>query len=76
MTLETLTQSEKILMVLQAAKGEWVSGRHFLHNMYLSQYHARIFDLERKGYKIQHSDFTDEYGFRSYRLIEEQPKLL
>lgn len=72
-----MTQSERVLKALQDAQGEWVSGTHFLRNLYLSQYHARIFELQRKGYRIEASDFTDEHGFKSYRLpVELQPTLI
>ena len=67
------TQADRILDYLEAHRGEWVSGSYFLRNMYLSQYHARIFDLERQGIKIEHSDFKDEYGFVSYRLPLLEP---
>lgn len=72
------TQAQKILEVLQKANGAWVKGTHFLREMYLSQYHARIFDLQKKGYEIESSDFTDEWNFKSYRLISEpkQEKLI
>ena len=62
------TQTNKILQVLTDAQGDWVNGRKFLHEMYISQYHARIKELEAKGYEIDHSSFKDEYGFSSYRL--------
>lgn len=61
-------QKERVLEVLQKAKGEWVSGQYFLHTMMLSQYHARIWELQKMGYPIEASSFTDEYGFKSYRL--------
>jgi len=71
-----MTQQEKVLKALEDAKGAWVSGRYFLRELYLSQYHARIFELQDKGHKIEASEFTDEHGFKSYRLIvEEQPPL-
>ena len=63
-----MTQAEKILQALDAANGEWVSGQYFLRTLYLSQYHARIFDLQRKGHQIEASPFTDQHGFKSYRL--------
>jgi hypothetical protein len=70
-----MTQAEKILEKLLASQGEWVNGQVFLHEMYLSQYHARIFDLQKKGHKVEASDFTDQYGFKSYRIIPEQVAL-
>lgn len=71
-----MTQCEKVLDALSAHSGEWISGQYFLRNLYLSQYHARIFELQRKGYKIEASDETDDYGFKSYRLLKEEPQQL
>lgn len=71
-----MTQQEKVLDALEAKKGEWISGQFFLRNLYLSQYHARIFELQRKGYKIEASTETDPYGFKSYRLLKEEPEQL
>ncbi len=65
------TQCEKVLKVLENADGGWVSGTYFLRELYLSQYHARIHELQNKGYKIEASDFTDEHGFKSYRLVKD-----
>lgn len=65
------TQAGRILEVLRGAKGEWVNGRVFIQDMMISQAHARIFELERRGHRIEASPFKDEFGFRSYRLVEE-----
>lgn len=62
------TQCQKVLDALEKANGEWVSGTYFLRTLYLSQYHARIFELQQKGYPIEASDFTDDYGYKSYKL--------
>jgi hypothetical protein len=67
---ENKTQEEKVLDVLIAANCEWVNGRRFLRELYLSQYHARIFGLQKKGHVIEASPFKDEFGFKSYRLIK------
>lgn len=67
--IEKPTQCQKVLKVLEDANGEWVSGRYFLHTMYLSQYHARIWELQKKGYRIEASKETDGLGFKSYRLL-------
>lgn len=70
-----MTQNERILKVLEDAKGGWVNGRYFLREMFLSQYHARISELRKHpdayGYwgKIETSKFKDEFGFVSYRLV-------
>jgi hypothetical protein len=77
-----LTQEQKVLEVLQSANGEYVNGQFFLREMYLSQYHRAIFNLQnnkkRYGYSgtIEASDFTDRYNFKSYRLVREQGNLL
>lgn len=59
-----------MLKALREANGEWVNGQYFLRTMFLSQYHARIHGLQGKGYEIEASEFTDEHGFKSYRLVE------
>jgi hypothetical protein len=62
------TQHHKVLMALLRANGAWLSGTYFLRNLYISQYHARIFALENKyHWKIEHSNEKDEYGFVLYR---------
>lgn len=70
--METLqkkpTQCEKVLSVLEKANGEWVNGRYFLRELYLSQYHARIWELMQQGFDVEASEFKDEHGFKSYRL--------
>ena len=67
--LQKPTQGEKILAVLEKNFGEWISGEYFLREMYLSQYHARIWDLQQKGHNIEASDFKSAHGFKSYRLV-------
>jgi hypothetical protein len=62
------TQEEKVLDALEAANGAWVDGEYFLRGLYLSQYHARIHALQKKGHNIEASDFVNEHGFKSYRL--------
>lgn len=66
------TQEAKVLEVLEENLGEWVDGEYFLRSLYLSQYHARIHGLQRKGYRIEPSDFTNEHGFKSYRLLPKE----
>lgn len=63
------TQCQRVLEVLQKADGGWVNGQKFLREMMLSQYHARIKELQEDGYEIEGSPFTDEFGFKSYRLL-------
>jgi len=75
------TQAEKVLRVLEDAKGDWVSGRYFLQSMLLSQYHARIFELQndRERYEyngsIEASEWKDEYGYKAYRLAKTAKQL-
>ena len=61
------TQEQRILERLE--KGGWVSGNVFLREMYISQFHARIFSLQAKGYKIEASEDTDKFGFKLYKLM-------
>ncbi len=72
------TQEDKIHEALLSAKGSWINGQYFLREMYISQYHRAIHNLEKRGVKIEHSPFKDEYGFVSYRILEEltQPSLV
>jgi hypothetical protein len=74
-----LTQEQRIHQVLLEARGSWVSGRYFLHQMMLSQYHRAIHTLEKKlkaqGVEIEHSKFTDEWGFKSYRIVQKDTQL-
>lgn len=68
------TQATRILAVLQHAKGKWVNGRKFVQEMLITQFHSRIFELERQGYRIEHSEFRDAHGFVSYRLLSTPKK--
>lgn len=65
------TQPGIVLNDLIQAGGNWVSGRVFLRERYISQFHRAIHDLENKfGWKgrIEHSGAPDEYGFIQYRI--------
>ena len=70
--IEKPTQCQKVLEALEKEIGQWVSGRYFLHTLYLSQFHARIFELQEQGYNIESSKEVDEYGFKSYRLLPKE----
>lgn len=63
------SQEQKILNVLKEAQGNWVSGQKFLNEMLISQYHARIFNLQKKGYLIEGSEKFNDQNFKSYRLL-------
>jgi len=69
--MKKIKQADKILAYLLRHKNEWVNGRYFNNTMMISQYHARIFELQEQKYKIVPSPFTDKYGFKSYMLIEK-----
>lgn len=71
------TQPDKVLQALLNAKGEWVNGQYFCRGLWLTQFHAVIFVLEnRYGWEIEHSAFTDDFGFKSYRILGWQTQLL
>ena len=61
-------QATKILYKLVRNKGKYVNGRIFLHTMMISQYHARIYELQAQGHKIKASSFRDKFNFKSYML--------
>lgn len=68
-----LTQTQIVLKVLLDADGEWVNGQFFLRELFLSQFHARLWELENKeGYNIVTSDFVDPFGFKSYKLAKNE----
>ena len=68
------TQERKVLEALQEAGGGWVNGQYFLRDLFLSQYHRAIWNLQNKKERyryegqIEASNFTDEFGFKSYRI--------
>lgn len=72
------TQAGKILKVLLDAKGEWINFQYFVRTLYMTQAHAIIWKLENQyHWKIEHSEFSDEYGFKSYRIsVDKQPELI
>lgn len=75
------TQEVRVLEALKGAAGQWVNGQYFLRTMFLSQYHRAIWNLQhrkaRYGYEgnIEASEFKDEFGFKSYRLVNEARQL-
>lgn len=68
------SQEERVLAALQRAGGAWMNGQYFLREMMLSQYHRAIHNLQKKRDRyryegvIEASTFTDQHGFKSYRL--------
>lgn len=79
MNIPNETQEGKVLKVLMDNEGQWVNGQHFCRTMMITQYHRAIHNLENNskwinkylGYKIEHSDFVDEFGFKSFRIIKK-----
>jgi hypothetical protein len=71
------TQKRRIYDALIAAQGEWINGRYFLRELYLSQYHRAIWELENAPHfiKVEHSPFVDEFGFKSFRIVQETKTL-
>jgi len=67
------SQKEEILYRLLRGKenninGGWVDGQtEFLHNMYISQYHARIWELEKEGYLIE-SRVVGWHNWKEYKI--------
>jgi len=78
------TQEGRVLQVLREKQGGWVNKQFFIRDMFLTQAGRAIHTLENnpewrkeyQGYKIEHSDFTDEHGFKSYRLIKEKGQVV
>jgi len=72
-----ITQEERVLDALRQAAGNWVNGQYFLRELFLSQYHRAIWNLQNRrdryeyAGRIEASDFTDEFKFKSYRLVSE-----
>lgn len=64
------TQEWKVLRLLLDADGQWVNKQRFIRDLYLTQAGRAIWNLEnRYHWPIEHSTFTDEHGFKSYRIV-------
>ena len=70
--MEKPTQANRILEVLKKNLNQWINGRYFCHTMRISQFHTRIFELQKRGEKIDSSNFKDEFGFKSYRVLGDK----
>lgn len=67
------TQEDRVLQVLLKANGTWVNKQYFVRDLYLTQAGRAIHNLENRfGWKIEHSDFTDQFGFKSYRIVQDK----
>lgn len=63
------TQERMVLDALLEAHGNWVNKQLFIRSMYLTQSGRAIHNLENRfHWNIEHSTFTDEHGFKSYRI--------
>ena len=75
---ERPTQEQRVHAELLKANGTWLSTRYFIHELFLTQVHRAIHNLEhRDGIVIEHSSFKDEHGFLSYRIApagQEEPQ--
>lgn len=70
------TQYRKVLDALIEAEGDWVNKQVFCRGMWLTQAGYVIHTLEnRYHWPIEHSTFTDDFGFKSYRL-PKQPLII
>jgi hypothetical protein len=71
------SQGQRILEVLESAKGGWVPAVYFIREMWLTQASARITELKHKGHNIQSTDDVgeprDSNNFVSYRIPVEAP---
>ena len=65
------SQRQRILNELIEANGDWVSTNYFKTVMHLYECNARLSELKNRGNNIETSKFTDDYGFRSHRLVAE-----
>jgi hypothetical protein len=69
------TQKERMLDIFQS--GDWIDGMSFLSlDRPITQYHARMFELEQQGHKFQ-DRLVKGKTWKEYRIIKErQPQLL
>ncbi len=67
--IEKPTQEQRILKILTDANGQYVDGMKFLHlDKPITQYHARIWGLQQKGYEIE-GRLVKGKNWKEYRLI-------
>ncbi len=66
------TQEWRVLQKLLDADGGWINKQVFVRDMYLTQAGRAIFNLQNRfHWKVEASTFTDEFGFKSYRIVQE-----
>lgn len=67
------TQEYRVLKRLLEADGDWLHGDSvFLGEMRLRQWHRAIFNLQNRfHWNVEVSPFSDEFKFKSYRILQE-----
>ena len=74
MYLEKPNQEQRILHILN--ENDWVDGMYFLNlDSPITQYHARIWSLQKKGYNIE-GRFVKDRNWKEYKLIKPCQSLL
>lgn len=69
---ENITQEDRILTILKDAKGGYVDGMSFLRlKSPITQYHARIWGLQKKGFEIE-GRYIQGKNWKEYRLIKKK----
>ncbi len=69
--IEKPTQEKRVLEILRAAHGQPVDGMVFYNlERPITQYHARIWSLQKKGFKIEPVELEGK-NWKAYKLIEE-----
>jgi hypothetical protein len=64
-------QTRRVLDILLAADGGWISKAMLVRHYGFTQAGARIFELENEHHwNIEHSKETDSHGFKSYRIVQ------
>lgn len=66
------TQARRILDILLKADGGWIGKSYLVRTCGFTQAGARIHELENSHHwPVEHSPFTDAFGFRSYRIVQK-----
>lgn len=70
------TQNRRVLDVFLARDGGWISARELDRQYGFTQIHTRMKELKEKfGWPIERSAKRGEYGFYSYRILQETKTL-
>jgi hypothetical protein len=70
------TQVRRVLDILLKAEGGWVSKSYLVRSCGFTQAGARINELENEyRWNIEHSSFKDEFGFKSFRIVQRTRQL-